>query len=56
MLGAPSFRVQLDEKARELGADLFGVADLAVARDFICEQGGEYLRQFPRPFLSESVY
>ena len=48
MLGAPSFRVELDEKARELGADLFGVADLAVARDFICEQGGEYLRQFPR--------
>lgn len=48
MLGAPSFRAQLDEKARELGADLFGVADLAVARDFICEQGGEYLRQFPR--------
>lgn len=48
MLGFPSLRIELQNKARELGADLFGVADLAAAQDFICEQGGEYLRQFPR--------
>jgi len=34
--------------AKQLGADLFGAADLTPARSFICSQGGEYLGQFPR--------
>lgn len=34
--------------AKKLGADLFGVADLTVAQDFVCKQGGEHLRKFPR--------
>jgi epoxyqueuosine reductase QueG len=31
-----------------LGADFFGVADLAPAREFIAEQGGEMVAQVPR--------
>ena len=42
-----SFQCELENMARELGADLFGVADLKDAQDFICKQGGEYLRKFP---------
>ena len=34
--------------ARELGIDLFGVADLTGARDFILRQGGEHISAFPR--------
>jgi epoxyqueuosine reductase QueG len=34
--------------AKELGADLFGIADLTSAQDFVCKQGGEYLRKFSR--------
>ncbi|MFQ6094592.1 MAG: 4Fe-4S double cluster binding domain-containing protein [Candidatus Bathyarchaeia archaeon] len=41
-------RVDLERMAKELGADLFGVADLTIAQDFICKQGGEHLRKFPR--------
>lgn len=37
----------LEARARELGADYFGVADLTLAADFIAEQGGEFLRRFP---------
>ena len=43
-----SLRVELERKALGLGADLFGVADLAAAQWFICRQGGGYLKQFPR--------
>jgi epoxyqueuosine reductase QueG len=43
-----SFQCELENAARELGADLFGVADLTEAQDFVCNQGGEYLRKFPR--------
>ena len=43
-----SLQIRLETKAKELGVDLFGVADLAVAQDFICKQGGEYLRSFSR--------
>lgn len=42
------FQVELERKAKELGSELFGVADLTVAQDFVCNQGGEYLRKFPR--------
>lgn len=40
--------MELERTAKELGADLFGVADLGEAQDFACEQGGESLRGFPR--------
>jgi len=43
-----SLKTELERTAKELGADLFGVADLTVAQDFICKQGGEHLRRFPR--------
>lgn len=43
-----SFQEELDKMAKDLGADLFGVADLSTAHDFMCNQGGEYLRKFPR--------
>ena len=42
-----SLRVELETKALRLGADLFGVADLAPAQGFICRQGGGYLKQSP---------
>ncbi len=42
------FRTAMEEHARELGADYFGVADLTPARDFIVAQGGEFLGRFPR--------
>jgi epoxyqueuosine reductase QueG len=38
----------LRAEALALGADFFGVADLAPARDFIREQGGEMVAVFPR--------
>lgn len=34
--------------AKELGVDLFGVADLTEAHDFIFIQGGEHIAGFPR--------
>jgi epoxyqueuosine reductase len=43
-----SFQFKLEKVARELGADLFGVADLKDAQEFICNQGGDYLRKFPK--------
>ena len=39
---------ELEEVARQKGADLFGVADLAPARDFIASQGNPLVGQFPR--------
>jgi epoxyqueuosine reductase QueG len=39
---------RLEECARELGADLFGVADLARARETMEEQGGELIASYPR--------
>jgi epoxyqueuosine reductase QueG len=43
-----SFQTDLEREAKELGADLFGVADLTTAQDFVCKQGGEYLGKFSR--------
>ncbi len=43
-----SFQVELDRVAKELGADLFGVADLIVARNFVFEQGGDHLKKFSK--------
>ena len=39
---------RIDEFARKLGADFFGVADLTPAQDFIQNQGGTELTEFPR--------
>ena len=39
---------QLKKRAIELGARLFGAAELAPAKDFIVDQGGEFLSRFPR--------
>jgi epoxyqueuosine reductase QueG len=38
----------LENTAKTLGADLFGVADLTQARDFVLAQGGEHIAAFPR--------
>jgi epoxyqueuosine reductase QueG len=43
-----SLEIELEEMARNKGADLFGIADLTVAQDFICDQGGEYLKRFSK--------
>jgi epoxyqueuosine reductase len=43
-----SLQINLEKVAKELGADLFGVADLTIAKDFVCKQGGEFLGEFSR--------
>jgi epoxyqueuosine reductase QueG len=48
LLAKLSLQTDLERVAKELGADLFGVADLTIAQDFVCKQGGEYLRKFSR--------
>jgi epoxyqueuosine reductase len=39
---------KLEEYAYDLGIDLFGVADLSVAPDFLLRQGGEHILNFSR--------
>lgn len=39
---------RLDEFSRDLGADFYGVADLLNAKDFIAEQGGIKVSEYPR--------
>jgi epoxyqueuosine reductase len=48
LLAKLSLQTDLERVAKELGADLFGIADLTIAQDFVCRQGGEYLRKFSR--------
>jgi epoxyqueuosine reductase len=48
LLAESSFQTNLERVAKELGADLFGIADVTIAQDFVCNQGGEYLRKFSR--------
>ena len=43
-----SLRSELESYARANGADLFGIADLTPARDFITQFGGAFLAGFPR--------
>ena len=43
-----SLQDELEQIAKEKGVDLFGIADLATAQNFVCNQGGEYLKKFPR--------
>ena len=42
-----SLTQQLENFSRERGADLFGIADLMPAHDFVVSQGGPQLGQFP---------
>jgi len=44
----PDASGRLESLARDLGADFFGVADLAPAREFIAEQGGQRIATYPR--------
>ena len=48
LLAESSLQTNLERVAKELGADLFGIADLTIAHDFVCKQGGECLRKFSR--------
>jgi epoxyqueuosine reductase len=41
-------KVKLEEYARTLGVDLFGVADLSPVRDFVSAQGGRHVGGFTR--------
>jgi epoxyqueuosine reductase QueG len=41
-------RNRLEQETRNLGARVFGVADLTRARSFIENQGGEFLTRYPR--------
>jgi len=41
-------RESIEEIAKAEGVDILGVADLTLARDFICKQGGEFLADFPK--------
>ena len=38
---------RLEEFARELGADFFGVADITPAEEFIKNQGGDIVSGYP---------
>jgi len=48
LIRAQQLRDELDQLARELNLDLFGVADLSSAHDFVLAQGGDQIAQFPR--------
>ena len=54
MSKAYSLQKQLSDLAIILGIDYFGVADLAVAKDFICSQRGDYVATFP-PAISIGI-
>jgi epoxyqueuosine reductase QueG len=41
-------REELENLARDLGSDLFGISDLETARSFIEKQGGQSVAAFPR--------
>jgi len=43
-----NLRGKLESLAKDMGATYFGIADLALARQCISEQGGKFLTQFPR--------
>jgi epoxyqueuosine reductase len=48
LFAEPSIETDLEKMAKELGADLFGIADLTIAQDFVCKQGGEHLVEFSK--------
>ncbi|MEM3389743.1 MAG: 4Fe-4S double cluster binding domain-containing protein [Thermoproteota archaeon] len=43
-----SLTFELENLAKSLGIDIFGVCDISLALDFICEQGGVHLKKFSR--------
>jgi epoxyqueuosine reductase len=43
-----ALQTQLEERAHDMGARFFGVANLAPAQEFIAAQGGKFLTNFPR--------
>ena len=43
-----TIRGQLENRAMDMGARFFGVADLTEAQETITEQGGNFLAAFPR--------
>ena len=43
-----SLNYELEECARSLGIDLFGVADLSPAKKFVRTQGGQHISEFTR--------
>lgn len=43
-----NLRAKLESLAKDMGATYFGIADLSSAKQYISEQGGEFLTQFPR--------
>lgn len=45
---AAAVELQLESLAKDMGATYFGIADLTAARQYVCEQGGEFLGQFPK--------
>jgi len=46
----------LEYMARELRADMFGVADLTAAQDFICSRVENSLKSFQKPYQLASTY
>jgi len=47
-MSAKDVRAELESLAKSRGATYFGIADLSLAKQFIADQGGEFLAQFPR--------
>ena len=47
-IGKVNLRGKLESLAKDMGATYFGIADLALTRQGVAEQGGEFLTQFPR--------
>ena len=41
-------KTELENYAKTLGIDLFGVADLLLAKKYITNQGGKHVGEFPR--------
>ena len=46
--GKANLRGKLESLAKDMGATCFGIADLALGRQYVSEQGGEFITQFPR--------
>jgi len=46
--GIERLQVELEQTARDLGMEMFGVADVTPAHDHMVSLGGEFLREFPR--------
>ena len=43
-----AYREMLARTAYDQGVDFFGVADLTSVQGYVCRQGGDYLKSFPR--------